>query len=440
MIAELRGCLDSCYAASTNQTDKYHMRAWQKACAVLKTPCWRTDVAANSGIDPVGHRRELLLPALAMLLMYRDMQPRSKSSPAAHPRSALAKLYGVAREHKRVGLKMAPFTMAIQVVKGMLHQYVEEHGADSLAPSRKNPLTDDIIVRMLAVPDGTTAGGFTHTVTRGTYLWTAVNATFATLAETGMRKGDVSRPKQGGKFEKGRLTFASLKWCVGGVRTAAATEEQLYSLKDGDGCWIVFGRLKNDPFGEFFGPKPAWLPFSATARRCAARELAALELAALAGGLQLHQRETTPLFGPVLGVEWHHGLVDSLFQFLLVACGVPAAERKGYSVHSFRIYLACALYAAGCPPERIMAILRWKSEEALMIYARMNDTERADWVTSAMGSTVDSTVAAHLPRIDAYGWVASWRESLDDGSLGKVAKAAERAIETGEDLVLADGD
>ena len=39
--------------------------------------------------------------------------------------------------------------------------------------------------------------------------WTAVNATFATLAETGMRKGDVLRPKQGGTFEKGRLTFAS---------------------------------------------------------------------------------------------------------------------------------------------------------------------------------------------------------------------------------------
>ena len=42
---------------------------------------------------------------------------------------------------------------------------------------------------------------------------------------------------------------------------------------------------------------------------------------------------------------------------------------SNYSDHSFRIYLACALYAAGCPPERIMAILRWKSEEALLIYA-----------------------------------------------------------------------
>ena len=440
MLSELRGCLDSCFAASTNQTDKYHWRAWQKACAMLKTPCWRTDVAANTGVDPVGHRRELLLPALAVLIMYRDMQPRSKSSPAAHPRSAIAKLYGVAREHKRVGLKMAPFTLAVQVVKGMLHKYVEEHGADSLAPSRKNPLTHVLIVMMLGLADGATAAGFTHTVQHGTYLWTATKATFATLAETGMRKGDVSKPKESSKFEKGRLTFASLKWSVGGVRTAAPTEDQLHALRDGDGCWLVFGRLKNDPFSEFFGPKPAWLPYSGTAERCAARELAQLELAALAGGLRLHQRETTPLFGPALGAEWHHGLLDSLFQFALTACGVPEAERKGYSVHSFRIYLACALYAKGCPPERIMAILRWKSEEALMIYARMNDNERADWVASSMGAEVDSTVAAHLPRIDAYDWAASWQLAFSDGSLGKAAKAADRAIETGEDLLLVDGE
>ena len=86
-----------------------------------------------------------------------------------------------------------------------------------------------------------------------------------------------------------------------------------------------------------------------------------------------------------------------------------------------------------------MAILRWKSEEALLIYARMNDEERTSWVVKSMGTTVDSTVAAHLPRIDAYDWVASWQASIADGSLGKKAKAAERALETGEDLADDDG-
>ena len=62
-------------------------------------------------------------------------------------------------------------------------------------------------------------------------------------------------------------------------------------------------------------------------------------------------------------------------------------------------------------------------------------------VTSSMGAEVDSTVAARLTRIDAYDWAASWQQSLtDDGSIGKAAKAAERANKTSEDLVFADGD
>ena len=69
-------------------------------------------------------------------------------------------------------------------------------------------------------------------------------------------------------------------------------------------------------------------------------------------------------------------------------------------MHSFRIYLACALYAAGCPNDRIQAILRWKSEEALLIYARLNDSERGMWIARARGALVDSRVAAHLPTVD----------------------------------------
>ena len=92
LIEGMRDSLESAYARSTNRSDTYHLTAWAKVCEELDTPMWRTDVAANSGIDPVGHRRELVLNALAFLRMYGRMQPRSKSSPAADPRSCMAKL------------------------------------------------------------------------------------------------------------------------------------------------------------------------------------------------------------------------------------------------------------------------------------------------------------------------------------------------------------
>ena len=64
----------------------------------------------------------------------------------------------------------------------------------------------------------------------------------------------------------------------------------------------------------------------------------------------------------------------------------------------------------------------------------MNDSERTDWVNKARTATVDSVVAAHLPRLDADEWVAALRDSLRSGELGKDAKKADLAMETGAEL------
>ena len=93
----------------------------------------------------------------------------------------------------------------------------------------------------------------------------------------------------------------------------------------------------------------------------------------------------------------HHALISKVFLFLLVhACGLSLSQAAGFSIHSFRIYLACALYAAGCPNDRIQAILRWKSEEALLIYARLiyRYSERDAWIIATRAAVVDSKVAA----------------------------------------------
>jgi hypothetical protein len=101
-----------------------------------------------------------------------------------------------------------------------------------------------------------------------------------------------------------------------------------------------------------------------------------------------------------------------------------------HSMHSWRIYLACALYAAGCSNDRIMVMLRWRSKEALLIYARLNDSERAHCVALSLDQKVDSTVvAAQLPRLDAYDLAASLQEAVRSGVLGPEARAANRDTE-----------
>ena len=261
-------------------------------------------------------------------------------------------------------------------------------------------------------------------------------ATFSVLAETGMRKGDVSTPAAAA-LRKGRLTFASVRWLINGERVAAPSLEQLLSIgASRSGCWIVFGCLKNDAFGEYFGSKPAWLPYAADAARNACRALVSLEIAAARDGLTAARRSSVPLFGPSMGREWYHSKLDSVFVLLLrCGAGLSVTACEAYSVHSFRIYLACALYAAKCPPERIMAILRWKSEEALLIYARMNDDERTEWVTKSMTQHVDSTVAANLPRLDPDEWVAALQEGIRNGSVGAAARAADAAADRDADAL-----
>ena len=48
--------------------------------------------------------------------------------------------------------------------------------------------------------------------------------------------------------------------------------------------------------------------------------------------------------------------------------------------------------------------------------------------------------AAHLPRLDADEWVAALRDSLRSGALGKDAKKADLAMETGAELDDVDAD
>ena len=71
-----------------------------------------------------------------------------------------------------------------------------------------------------------------------------------------------------------------------------------------------------------------------------------------------------------------------------------------YSVHSFRIFLACALLAARCPRWLIKRMLRWRSDESLEIYARVSDHEWSSRLEQSLGVTVDASLVPRMPQID----------------------------------------
>ena len=79
--------------------------------------------------------------------------------------------------------------------------------------------------------------------------------------------------------------------------------------------------------------------------------------------------------------------------------GVPEAELDDFSIHSLRIFVACALMACGVARPVIKRLLRWRGDESLEIYARLNDDEWRTHVRNTYAARVDSTVAARLASI-----------------------------------------
>ena len=113
------------------------------------------------------------------------------------------------------------------------------------------------------------------------------------------------------------------------------------------------------------------------------------------------RRASTPLYGPCAGQRFTPAEIDAAFKLLLSrGAGLSDEELAKYSVHSFRIFLACALLAANCPRWLIKRMLRWRGDESLEIYARVSDQEWSARLSDSLGVVVDASLVPRMPQID----------------------------------------
>ena len=309
----------------------------------------------------------------------------------AKPSSIMAILRGVKRAHKRHGIDTVPLAAAVRRCDALLRDYVELHGPEALVPRRKEPLTNELIVRLLYLPAGTplpTRRSPRRCVDWASPEFSSLRALFSTLAQTGMRKAEVSLDA-GSVFSKVHLSMANVRWVIGGTLHVAPSAELLRSLSDGDYALLTPPPSKSDQFALHWGASTVYLRFysSLTAHPiCAARDLAAEELRRC---VPPERRRGVPLFARTGDQPWRHADLVSVFsQMLTVIVGAEAAA--SFSMHSFRIYLACALLSAGASAGTIQAMLRWRSDDALKIYARINDYRYADDLDRAARAKVSS--------------------------------------------------
>jgi integrase len=310
----------------------------------------------------------------------------------------------VRRVHRRANVEMVSCVQLAAVLKGITAAHIKEHGSESLLPGRMEPLGPALLRSLLSTPTGTKLGS--KVLDWDSPLFLCLGAMMALAGGTGFRKAEVAKPN-GIDFDDRRLRRASLLWLIDGVLVADPTPLQLEDLVElRDAAVIKPPRSKGDQDGSKFGAHPVYQPYNPSDPANAAARLRRIELRYPRHGAQ---RLSTPLFfsdartfAPIT-----HSMVDTYLHHL-IRHNVPAADVNNYSFHSFRIGFACALLAAGCPYDMIQALARWRSAESVKIYARLNPSDYANWVSKALTQVTTSHTTARLPVIDAHGVIATF--------------------------------
>lgn len=377
--------------AGTLKQDKSHWRWWVRWCKTWNTPPMRTDYKANMGADWVGARREAFLQAASLPWILCRMKARGRAFPL--PTSALQVILGVRRVHRRLGFELTPFRQVTSILKQLMHDYCERHGPESLLPHRKSPYQHWMVVALLDLCRAKDSLLGTRRVQPESIFWTSLTALIAVMAQSGLRKAEVTSSKGFGKKDMSR---ASLYWVIQEVVVRSPTLAQLLGLKPGDYAALTPPPAKADQFGAIYGGLPMYFPFDATTPLCAARELQRLELRWPVSGLE---RRSTPLFADDTKAPFKAPTLDTLLRHMLLTM-MPASEVASYSWHSFRIFLACSLLKGGATGSQIQALCRWQSERSLRVYARLACSDYAALLMKANGQDISQTNTSRLPALD----------------------------------------
>ena len=220
--------------------------------------------------------------------------------------------------------------------------------------------------------------------------WQGVRVWISLFCVSGFRKEAVAIGT-GETFGFRKLSLANLTYVVDGVVYREPPPYLLAGMRRvGTVVYTTPAPCKNDMTGQKYGNSPIPSPWHPTRKVCFAREILEYEMMR---GVAAHARRAAPLLLGPNGVSWTKPSLDLFFKSLIAL--VVSKERAAMlSIHSFRVWLACALLAANATPEQIMLLLRWSSAEARRLYARMGLHAQTSLLTAACEVSLD-TVRSH---------------------------------------------
>ena len=410
-VASLFELINNYVPAGTKSKDKSDWKWWEKMTARFGTTAWRDDALANLGYDRAGHFREIILQALVLVEVSKEMAPkeitRRQAGLKAKPGSAFSVLTSARRVHARFCVQMAKSPLVHLVLKSLLKRYIANHGLHALLPKRKEPFTRDMLVKMLSL-EPPTGKSNSYGPCDNVHDFVVVLTLLKILAQTGMRLSeligtdDECRPS---------LCWDAFIYLLDNVLMHSLDSEQASKMNTDCCVMLKVGTSKADPTGSHWAPFPVYLPFRWGEPINAAKAIMDLDQI-----MQVPEadRKKTQVFVKRNGKKMSRTYLVTTLDAIVTAIG---KDPKQFSFHSARIWLACALKEAGASNNRTQGMVRWLSEDSLRIYARDSRHTYAHWLDKAMQANVDAKQVANLPTLDddnAWSQLQDWIKLPDN--------------------------
>ena len=357
---------------------------------------WMRPRAASSAFDAM---RETYFAVCLLVWVAQMMSPSARRRAAgygeAKPTSALLALYAFMRVMRDCGRYVPDMATARGVLKGVSMQYKSRWGDEAFVPDRKWPFTNAALLAMVR------AIMTSPLLTWPNTLRLAMVTAFCCAMSTGIRKDEWTESFKGDTLmRRGNFT-----WVDENGRDLPSTPQVVRSRKRGHMLRGRSAASKCDRLNVEWGAKDMWFRYDESNPLNFAWRWQQWELQC---PCPADERHRWPAFSPEGNWKPFDGkFADTLLRALL-RCVMSEEDASHYSWHSARVTIATMLNKLrGKEIARdeiegvIQALVRWKTPEAMRIYAKMDPQVYANYVDLATsGRDVSAPYTGAPPEVD----------------------------------------
>ena len=428
MVAEAGSARDAGIPHGTARADEWGFKWVASFCKATGNLVMRPR-AATTACDTL---REVYFFVLALVWITQMMKPSSRRKRAgyeqAKPTSALLAMYGHRRVMRDCARHLPETGAARAVLKGICARYKQMWGDDAFVPERKQPFTTKHMRDMVFILATGAIASWPAALSM------AMLVAFCHALSTGMRCDEWTSAFSGDTYAR-RSNYTWVDEQGGDLPNTPEVINSRYT-----GC-LLRGRSspsKCDRLNVDWGASDMWFRYDNTNPLNFAWRWQQWELEY---PCPEHERHVWPAFSPSGdSVPFTSAKARACLNTLLLRAMSPVEAAKR-SWHACRVTIATRLFAARgsksgeIPRDEIegviQSVVRWKTVEAMRIYARMGRHAYADYVDLATNTDADAQIPDDLPECDPSGLMDELADTAaaleaDERAAAKAAKAARR--------------